>query len=391
MPFILENHKKANLGWLFYKHYFEGSETIDLKRDENNRGKDTLANRNTTILKRSYVPCSDFFSLKTQYGFSLKVCYPGLLMGSGYTHEAVFDDKDDKNEAFKIGFFFDHVTGMPCLPGHSVKGALRAVFPNHKKEKYKKEKSSMIVDLLKKSSIDPEKCFKSYMDQRKISGANYSDLCFSELLGEIIFEGHKPYQFKNEEFLYEQISLYHKDIFHDAFIVKGGKDGHFLAYDYITHHSDPLKDPNPIKFLKILPEVEIQFQFNLKDSLITKEVKEILFKKILLDFGVGAKTNVGYGQFKEDFQHHPTEEGKAVVRTEPKDYIGKVKNGEGPVEAKVIDQKTRKVVMKINGQDIEATMSGNCPTEDTFVKVLLTDVDKKTGKIKYVKYQGDIR
>lgn len=297
MPYILENYNKANLGWLYYKYYFEDSEAIDLKNDETNRYKDTLANRNETILKRDFVSCSDAFSLKDTEGIPLKVCYPGLLTGSGYTHEAVFENKDDKNEALKIGFFFDHVTGMPCLPGHSVKGALRSVFPNHKDEKFIKVKSSIIVDYLKESNIDPELCFKIYLEQLRINGVPFSDICFAKLLGEIIFNGNEPFQFKNGEFQFKQIPLSRKDIFHDAFIIKGGKGGKFLGTDYITHHSDPLKDPNPIKFLKILPNVEIQFQFDLKGNLISKSAKEELFRRILLDFGIGAKTNVGYGQF----------------------------------------------------------------------------------------------
>ena len=370
MPYIIENFKKANLGWLFYKCYFEDSERIDLKNDEHNRGKDTLANRNETILKRNFIPCNDFFSLKTKQGFSLKVCYPGLLMGSGYTHEAVFADKDDKNEAFKIGFFFDHATGMPCIPGHSVKGALRAAFPNHKKEKYKKEKSTMIVDMLKKSNVDTEACFKIYLEQLKISGVNYSDSYFAELLGEIIFEGHEPYKFENGAFLFEQISLYHKDIFHDAFIVRGGKDGHFLANDYITHHSDPLKDPNPIKFLKILPEVEIKFQFDLKDCIITKDATKELFRQILLDFGLGAKTNVGYGQFQPVKNNAPASnpESKNKIKSENKNpvienqtvikNINRIKKGD-VVTANVFKDngnKTYELALEIEGYHKRATI-----------------------------------
>ena len=30
----------------------------------------------------------------------------------------------------KLGFFFDHTSGLPMLPGSSVKGAIRGAFPN---------------------------------------------------------------------------------------------------------------------------------------------------------------------------------------------------------------------------------------------------------------------
>jgi CRISPR-associated protein Cmr6 len=95
------------------------------------------------------------------------------------------------------------------------------------------------------------------------------------------------------------MSLYKRDIFHDAYLSKGNDVGLFLGKDYITPHKDPLKNPIPIKFLKILPNVKITFQFELRDNLISAIDKKNLFERILKDFGVGAKTNVGYGQFQQ--------------------------------------------------------------------------------------------
>ena len=38
----------------------------------------------------------------------------------------------------------------------------------------------------------------------------------------------------------------------------------------------------------------------MEDGLVfSKIIKRELFKQILLDLGIGAKTNVGYGQFKD--------------------------------------------------------------------------------------------
>ena len=381
MPFVLNNKEQSNLGWLFYKYYFEDSDRIDLKYEENNRTRDNLANRNETILKRKFEPCDHIFSLKSRHPFPLlKVCYPGLLMGSGYTHEAVFEDKDDKNECLKIGFFFDYSTGMPSLPGHSVKGALRAAFPNHKDEKYIKAKSELIVDLLKESNVDTLKCFNEYLDKLKISGVAYSDICFAKLLGEIIFEGQEPYGYSNGEFLYEPISLYKRDIFHDAYIATAGKGDLFLATDYITHHADPLKDPNPVKFLKILPEIKFQFQFDLKDSLISKEAKKELFLRILLDFGIGAKTNVGYGQFEDGSTDAKTENisgrQKQEKKTEVSPFTGKIKQNE-QLEAIVIDPAKKLVKAIINGTETILNMSGNCPAKGSFVLVKINSVNKK--------------
>ena len=92
--------------------------------------------------------------------------------------------------------------------------------------------------------------------------------------------------------------MYQHDVFLDALITRGYTQGLFLDSDFITPHRKPglLQNPIPIQFMKIRPGVEITFFFELKDGeLLTAADKLKLFKQILLDLGVGAKTNVGYG------------------------------------------------------------------------------------------------
>lgn len=289
MPNIQVQHKQANLGWLFYKNYFQAPLSSDL-----------MVDRNHTITDRQFIAEAAKFEVTNAYGFQLYTTYPGLLVGSGYSHEYEFGDKKVKETAFKIGFFFDYVTGMPCIPGHGVKGALRTAFPNHKNEKYVKEKSEFIVALLADQGINCEESFTSYLGAKGIGSANYSPTAFATLLGETIFEGNEPVNVdSNGKFEYSTIPLYKRDIFHDAYIVSGGKDNLFLANDYITPHKNPLKNPVPIQFLKVLPGVGFQFQFDLRQGILEAAEKEKLFKTILLTLGIGAKTNVGYGQFTE--------------------------------------------------------------------------------------------
>ncbi len=295
MPTVIEKYKNANLGWFYYKHYFESSHSND----------DILVNRNETILKVSITNAKQYFDIpNANNSFCLKTTYPGLLIGSGYTHEAIFNSKKDKEEAFKIGFFFDYATGIPYIPGHSVKGVLRNAFPNHKNEKYVKEKAKTILEYLGKDDQELENSFESYFEKLKKENCinkfpSFSAEFFVELLGTIIFEGKEPCSFneKTNRLEYRQIPVYERDIFYDAYFYEGNREGMFLGTDYITPHLNPLKNPNPIKFLKILPNVKIKFQFYLKDDLINGDLKKELFQKILLDFGIGAKTNVGYGQF----------------------------------------------------------------------------------------------
>jgi CRISPR-associated protein Cmr6 len=200
-------------------------------------------------LTNNYEKLFKIDGLTEEQTFELTTIYPGLLIGSGYNHPKLKDKDDD----FQLGFFFDHTTGLPVISGSSIKGVLRSVFPDEN-DRYKVEK----IEFLK----------EEYDYQ-------YSDEKFKEL-----FEDKKV-------------------IFYDAYITKTeNKNNTIFGSDYITsHHSDEkmgeFKDPNPIKFLKILPKVTFRFQFQ-----ATKEQVDF-FKKVLKDFGIGAKTNVGYGQFEE--------------------------------------------------------------------------------------------
>lgn len=194
------------------------------------------------------------FSIDNAQTFELTTTYPGLLVGSGYNHPKLKENNDD----FQLGFFFDHTTGLPIISGSSIKGVLRSVFKH-----------------------------KEFMKD-----------IYSKELDESIFEDNKT-------------------IFYDAFIVRTEhQDKKIFGSDYITaHFSDEVdgafKSPNPIKFLKVLPEVTFRFQFSCDD-----EYRE-LFKSILLDFGVGAKSNVGYGKFeycpsKEEQEQLEQEEAQKI-------------------------------------------------------------------------------
>lgn len=176
----------------------------------------------------------ELFSVSQAQTFELTTIYPGLLVGSGYSHPKLAQNKDD----FQLGFFFDHTTGLPIISGSSIKGLLRSVI----------EKSDFTKEVYDKD-VDTT-----------------------------VFE--------------DQAS-----IFYDAFIVSTkNEENKIFGTDFITNHYSNEKDgmfkePNPIKFLKIFPNVTFRFQFKVDDKYLE------LFKEIIVDFGLGAKTNTGYGKF----------------------------------------------------------------------------------------------
>lgn len=266
---------QANLGYLFYHGIYEiissNSGGKDIKSDVN-RIKSFLETKieNTTVTIGNH-------------HFSLYTTYPGLMTGVGMAHGVKDDDKD-----FKIGFYFDHTTGLPHIPGSSVKGVLRSVFPCLDKNPASQlVKFKWLHALIKGCKEEADFLQKDYEPFEAITSDQLEEI---EKIEKEIFDG-----IVNDA----HISIYKRDIFHDAVI--NTTQTKFLGTDYITpHHPNLLKNPTPIQFLKILPNIEFEFRFQLNGGILSANQKKLLFQKILLTLGIGAKTNVGYGQFSKE-------------------------------------------------------------------------------------------
>lgn len=253
-----------NLHKYYYRDYFTGISfnylLSDSKAPEDTGNEIKLRNGSFTDkrfsqrdtagwqLKKDSIITNEISPDDDENRFSLKVQYPGLITGIGINHEVKIEGE------FKLGMHFDWTYGMPVIYGSSVKGVLRAYF----------------FEFYKPKEGQPSR--KAAFDD--------------------IFEGGKK-------------SIYDRDVFFDAVIVKPDKKGRILCSDSITPHGEnPLKNPTPLTFLKIAPGCEIQFRFKLVDTIIenlelTKADKIKLFREILTTVGIGAKTNVGYGQLVE--------------------------------------------------------------------------------------------
>ncbi|WP_025270211.1 type III-B CRISPR module RAMP protein Cmr6 [Hippea sp. KM1] len=246
---------KGNLGWLFYKRLYVKSNKGGNKIKVDSGVLDGLKSRvdyEDDLLKE--------IRLISTHGFRLKVAYPGLLVGVGYFHGLPDDNSD-----IKMGFYFDYTTGLPTIPSSSIKGVLRSFFEDTDKA-IKKEKEEFIRDILRKRDLN--------IDQLK----------------DEIFEG-----IRHKNGSKENIPLYERDKFLDACIVT--KNAPILAEDYLAPH-EPFKEPIPIKMIKVRPGVEFEFNFILRDGIISADEKEYLFFRLLLEGGIGAKTASGYGHFE---------------------------------------------------------------------------------------------
>lgn len=207
----------------------------------------------------------------------MKVQAPGLLIGSGLAHGLPGSEED-----VKTGLQFDYTSGLPVIPGSSVKGVIRSAFPTIKEDKGQPNEA----------------------DDEKL---NYIRSLIADIpeFSSLVLEDEDILELGNQMFNYG-------DIFADALLVGYGTRmkqckpvNQVLAEDYITPHTGgPLAQPVPIKIVKVAPGVTFAFCFKFSETkigakVVSASMKKALCTAILQDLGVGAKTNVGYGVLKE--------------------------------------------------------------------------------------------
>ena len=323
-----------NIGYLFTKDYFKLKRSPNNYRIETINGEEqlvinNLAERSKNIIELNFQAnneLSDTFQDDNGFQtFELQTIYPGLLVGSGYMHDI------KSKEAFKLGFYFDHTTGLPVIPGSSVKGVLRSAF--------EKANGKYVNEILNSLGVNNDTLF----DKIKIEGVKKP---VSVIVAHIFYGCQIKSKTNNDgktEHFCKPLPIYHRDKFFDAFpVAPAGQK--FLADDYITPHPDPLKNPVPLRFLKVRPGVTFRFVFELHDfknengeTILTAEDKLKLFKRILLDLGIGAKTNVGYGQFSDESAVEKNQNiNNEIEKSNEPDYIEKnnIKPGD-KIQAKI--------------------------------------------------------
>lgn len=301
-------------GLLYYKHYYSDIRFEAHLLDKKDPKKAELDGRNEKSFQRlnktltdtrfrpGLLPALDL----NENAFELTTTYPGLVLGTGYTHGSNLLGE------FKTGFFFDHTTGLPLIPGSSVKGLLRSVFPGLYREKARQFEGKGKAEearFWEKLALNREKFVAALLAALKFVDGDIPD-SFVERLERQIFEGLHG---ADREKAGHHFPMRYRDIFHDAVVVRSA-DGHLFADDYITPHKNSLKNPVPLQILKVRPGVTFAFQFELQDVyrvwneerkrweehsfLLDARRRLELFRQILLFLGAGAKTNTGFGHFE---------------------------------------------------------------------------------------------
>lgn len=381
----------SNAGWLFYRGYYRESIL-------NQHNEITFTHPYDFEKVNEKIFQTKLITLPITNGthrFVLTTIYPGLLSGSGYTHEAkitneeaypeqlinqdyyknrkIKDTKTDYNDALKIGFYFDSATGMPVIPGSQVKGMLRSYFPQRYKANSMMEqnKNEYLI------TADERELFLIWF-MNDYCGFDLPNEFNISLLENEIFERVKDGAAKK---------IYTCDIFHDAVPISvspnfressGQQVERLFGSDYITPHKhdtrpelDPFTDPKPIKFLKVMPGVTFEFRFKLNNGLLTAGQKKTLFEKLLLWGGIGAKTNVGYGQFSSPSANNTPQEPPELST-----FTGQIKD-KALLFCQVIQGNEIKAI--INGVEEKYKLVGitNPPSAGTIIQVKMNVVGKR--------------
>lgn len=285
-----------NLHYEFWVRYYEF-----LLLSDDTKQICSIFDANKRIVESKW-ECSDQTIPFQEHSLCLKVQYPGMLVGLGYTHDSGVRPTDptvqEKKEELRahvtdtalkseigLGISLDHVTGLPVIPGSQVKGMLRSAFISN---------PAYIAEILK------------WKDETAEASVGK--------LEQDIFGGRHPNDSRTE------LETEHKglDYFMDALPVETGKDKRLFGIENITPHLNKdkeyerLNSPNVLQLLKVIPGTVFLFRFILRDSvidghIIDRQKKLELFSNILEDMGIGAKTNVGFGSVhavqKKDVQY----------------------------------------------------------------------------------------
>jgi len=296
------SYTAPNMGLLFYKHLYsevlkKNENILQLKNERNvdkmifsiDEKKSEFIDFYLALYSKSIKEYKKASAIAEASSFTLYTTYPGLLIGSGYTHNT-----NTMGDA-TIGFYFDHTTGLPTIPGSSVKGIIRSLFEidiiedtkGNKKEVTGKKSIDAIVYILNEAlanTKDESIIAEMSVITKSLNAENLENLKM-ELFGNSDETG--------------------ADVFYDAAIdIERTSKTKFIGSDSITPHGDnPLKNPIPLQFIKVLPNIGFLFNFKLKPGKVFNlsiSAKLEFYKTILLTIGVGAKTNVGYGQLSNE-------------------------------------------------------------------------------------------
>jgi CRISPR-associated protein Cmr6 len=204
---------------------------------------------------------------------------------------------------------------LPVIPGSSIKGVLKNVFPSEINESFNNEKKEAIKKKNENKLEYLSEVLENKTENPELIKQNWKKVFFERR--QVFLEAYLTAVEANTTVIHKVDTGRKNNKGETFFDDKTVIEKHLFADDYITPHTEGIfKNPIPIRFLKVASGVTFTFQFILKDCMksdlqklkvgeidkviISKENILKVFKQIILGFGIGAKRNVGYGNFTEN-------------------------------------------------------------------------------------------
>ncbi|MBO8152648.1 MAG: type III-B CRISPR module RAMP protein Cmr6 [Candidatus Marinimicrobia bacterium] len=237
-------------------------------------------------LKRSGYESKDFVLL----------CPWRLIVGLGSSHPQ------------ETSMTFHHIYGIPYIPGSAVKGVTRhwvilkfyeEIGLTDLKQINCLEKILETADLENKDDKLSEKDFKEKFKTRDSNGNHIEP--DSKLYD---FLRKKQYRIKEFQNIFGTQSHKGKIIFFDSYPIDTINlkidimNPHYPEYYKGIKHPADWQTPVPIKFLTV-ENTKFQFYLASGESNLLQEA-EMYLKEAIKEYGVGAKTSLGYGIFREE-------------------------------------------------------------------------------------------
>lgn len=132
---------EGNIGWKYNKAYFYNLRGDTTKGGLLKKQNDELLGAicdGSSLKQLSEVWKNIIAKDENIFQVELTTSYPGLITGIGVSHQTTLKwmDKNDQIPEFKLGITFDYTTGLPIIPGSSIKGVLRSFFPVMNQNKF---------------------------------------------------------------------------------------------------------------------------------------------------------------------------------------------------------------------------------------------------------------
>lgn len=273
-----------NYNYLYFR-YTDTFVADEKKYDNITRNIKTILEPISESSYEDYINAICIENIEKNHLIEAKVGGQGLIVGgSNIDYSELEINPLDQNNPLKINNFFqnslqfDYTLGHVYVPGSSIKGALRA---------YIHEGSTRLQSVYKKLSATNEDITSVIESmERDLFDANENEpvIYYDSFITGIPIstnENSKKYVIYNSEFITPHV----KDVENEKI--------------------DLLHTPNPLYILKVVNGAMLNINIQVPTWMIEKysELGVDIYEDILVpafeELGVGAKTNTGFGHFKE--------------------------------------------------------------------------------------------